>query len=306
MSNDITDDRVSLRALFAVFFANWKPLISIAATTAILVFALAGLLPPKYTARMTLMPPTQRQSMAASALSSLGPLAALAGADLLRTPSDQYVALMRSATVSDRILDRFKLREVYDSEYPEDQRRDLNARLRISVGRKDGIITVEFDDRDPKRAALVANAYAEELRVITTQLAITEAQQRREFFNAQFKEATDSLAQAQAKVAKNAVAAAGKAEEVTAPGDEYFALRAEVAAADARLDALRTFARQAEAARVDEEREGLLVQVIDSASPPKKRAGPRKVRIAFGVAFVVSLVAFGYFAYHGSVRRKPV
>jgi uncharacterized protein involved in exopolysaccharide biosynthesis len=297
--------RISIADLFGVFFAHWKPLFSIGATTAILAFALAGLLPPKYTARMTLLPPQQRQSMASAALSSLGPLAALTGGDFIRAPSDQHVALMRSATVSDRILDRFKLREVYGSSYPEDQRRDLAARVRIAVGRKDGIITVEVDDREPQRAAAIANAYADELRRLTTDLAIAEAQQRAEFFDAQFREATRKLALAQAKVAENAAAPPVAGPEGVAPAaGEYFALRAEVAVADARLDALRNFARQAEAARVDEQRESLLVQVVDPATPPQKKAGPRKVRIAFAAAFVAGALAFAWFVYTSHARRK--
>lgn len=56
---------------------------------------------------------------------------------------------------------------------------------------------MEVDDRDPKRAADIANAYVANLRLLTTKLAVTEAQQRRVFFEQQMKVAKERLTQAQ-------------------------------------------------------------------------------------------------------------
>jgi len=92
-------------------------------------------------------------------LASLGSLGGLAGAAAgLKNPADQYIAYMKSNAVKDALIDRFKLMDRYDARLREDTRKALDEKARIASG-KDGLISVEFDDKDPKFAAEVANAY---------------------------------------------------------------------------------------------------------------------------------------------------
>ena len=110
------------------------------------------MIPPTYTASTTFLPPQQQQSAASALLNSLGPLAGLAGgAAALRTPADQYVALMESATVSDRVIDAFHLMDVYEARYRVEARKELAKNTHFSIGKKDGLITVEVDDHSPQR-----------------------------------------------------------------------------------------------------------------------------------------------------------
>src|SRR4030095_3792016 len=116
------------------------------------------LIPPTSPARTTLLPPQQQQSSAASALGSLGALAGIAGGALgglssIKSPTEQYVALIQSRTVADRIIDKFELLKVYDEKLNTDARKELEENVHVAVGRKDGLITIEVDDKDPKRAA---------------------------------------------------------------------------------------------------------------------------------------------------------
>jgi uncharacterized protein involved in exopolysaccharide biosynthesis len=87
--------------------------------------------------------------------------------------------------VADRLLERFDLLNVYDEKLRHDARLTLSERTRASIGKKDGVVTVEVDDHDPKLAADLANAYVEELKHLVAGLTLTEAQQRREFFESQ-------------------------------------------------------------------------------------------------------------------------
>ena len=102
---------------------------------------------PCYAARVTRIETIPRDSdgrAAASAIASLGALSGLAGAAVgIKSPTDQYVALLRSTTVADRLIDEFKLMEVYDCEYREQARKELAERAQISLGKKDGLITIE-------------------------------------------------------------------------------------------------------------------------------------------------------------------
>jgi tyrosine-protein kinase Etk/Wzc len=156
------------------------------------------LLPKMYTATTRIMPPQQNQSLSVTAMmSQLGPLAALAGQGLgLRTPSDLYVSMLRSETVANALIDRFSLMNAYHKKLRVDARKELADRSLIIAG-KDGVIAVSVDDRDPGRAAEMANAYAEELEKLTKVLAVGEAAKRRLFFERETRLAMDDLAAAE-------------------------------------------------------------------------------------------------------------
>jgi tyrosine-protein kinase Etk/Wzc len=120
-------------------------------------------IPPTFTAKTQFLPPQQQQSSAASMLASLGALGGLAGAATgLKSPADQYIAFMKSVTVQDALIERFKLVEKYEAKLKTDARMSLSGSVRIASG-KDGLISVEVDDKDPKFAADLANAHVEEV-----------------------------------------------------------------------------------------------------------------------------------------------
>jgi uncharacterized protein involved in exopolysaccharide biosynthesis len=294
-------------------------------------FGLSYVVTPTFTARTTIMPPQQQQSAAAAALSSLGGLASLAGAGAaLRTPADQYATLMQSQTIEDRLVDQFQLKNVYREEFKVDARTKLEKRTRVAVGKRDGLITVEVDDEDPTRAATLANQYIVELRKLTAGLAVSEAQQRRVFFEGLLSESRNKLAAAQIALERTGVSAGAMRSEPKNAAETYGRLKAQVTAADVRLQTMRVkladstpemqaqimelsalrselarleqtqnapagsdyigrlrdfkyhealfelFAKQYELARVDESREGTLIQVIDAATPPEKRSWPKR------------------------------
>jgi tyrosine-protein kinase Etk/Wzc len=208
---------------------------------------IALLLPKTYTANAKILPPQQSQSMgamAATALSQLGPLAALAGQGLgVRNPNDVYVGMLRSDTVAYALIDRFSLMKVYGKSLRIDARRRLADRTDIGAG-KDGVISISVDDRSPQRAADLANGYVEELEKLTKTLNITEAGKRRLFFEREVKMANDSLADAeialkqiQEKTGLILLDSQSKAiiESITS-------LRAGISAQEVRVQAMRSFA----------------------------------------------------------------
>ena len=195
---------------------------------------------PTFTSTTTFLPSQQQQSAAAAALASLGSLASLAGgAAGLRTSGDQYVTLMQSATMSDRIIDRFGLMKLYEAELRVDARETLQKRVRINVGKRDGLITVEVDDESPQRAADIANRYVDELRETTANIAITEAQQRRQFFEGLLSKTRDQLTSAQRALESSGFSAGALRAEPRAAAEGYARLKAEATAAEIRLQTLR-------------------------------------------------------------------
>jgi tyrosine-protein kinase Etk/Wzc len=107
-----------------------------------------------------------------------------------------YVGLLKSRTIADKLVAAHGLEKVYDAETREDARKGLAGATDIDSG-KDGLITIAVLDKDSKRAALLANAYVDELKKLTTVLAVTEAGQRRMFFERQLESTKDKLAKAE-------------------------------------------------------------------------------------------------------------
>ncbi|MFM2342817.1 MAG: hypothetical protein RLZZ592_2470 [Pseudomonadota bacterium] len=339
------EDGISLMELASLVGAQWKLILAGTVLAGAAGFGGASLLKPVFTARTVIMPPQQQQSSAASALSSLGALAGLAGGSV-KSPVDQYVALMQSVTVSDRLIDRFKLMEVYDEEFRSGARKELLKQALITVGKKDGLIVVEVDDHDAKRAADLANAYVDELRYMTNTLAVSEAQQRRRFFEQQLEATKARLTAAQTALQESGFNASALRAEPKSAAEGYAKLRAEVTAAEvklqtmrrnladrapevqqqqAQLDALRAelakleqreasaaprdagyigryrdykyqetlfdlYAKQFELARMDESREGGLIQVVDVATAPDRKSKPKRGAIAAGAAVLAGLL----------------
>ncbi|UUX96780.1 Wzz/FepE/Etk N-terminal domain-containing protein [Aquabacterium sp. J223] len=359
------DDGLTLPELVDAIRPHWKKLVFLPLLAGLLAYGVAFLIPPTYTAKTTLMPPQQQQSGLAGALSSLGSLGALAGLGGgagVKTPGDQYIALLQSASVSNRLIDQFKLMDVYESKYREDARKALDKRAKFTLGKKDGLITVEVDDREPQRAADMANAYVEELRRFTNTLAVTEAQQRRVFFEGLLKRTRDQLTTAQQAMERSGLSQGALKSEPRAAAENYARLQAQVTAAEVRVQTLRSnlnndapevvqaistlsalrsqlaraerpaneggdsdyvsryrefkyqetlfelFARQYELARVDESREGALIQVVDPAVAPERRSAPKRVLIAAGAALVaLVLLGMGLMVRHAwrGARRTP-
>ena len=338
---------------------RWKLLVFGPLAVGLLALGISYLVPQTYTARTSFLPP-QQQGAAASALSSLGALANLAGGGGIRTPADQFVALLQSANVQDRIIDRYTLIGVYDVRFRVDARRELSENVRVSLSKRDGIIAVEVDDHSPQRAAEIANSFVDELQRLTATLAITEAQQRRVFFEQQLAKTRDKLTAAQVALQTSGFNAGALKSEPRAAAEAYARLRAETTAAEVRLQALRgslvdtapevtqqvaivnalrgqlartetesdtaaganyigkfrefkyqetlfeLFSRQYELARVDEAREGALVQVIDKAQQPERKSRPKRANVAVFAALGAAAVLVLWVLMRRRWREMPV
>ena len=333
------DDEISLLDLLQVVVENLRLLIVAPLAAGLLALAISFVIAPTFTASTKFMPPQQQQSSAAAMLSSLGALGGLAGvATGIKSPVDQYVAFMKSRSVQDAMVDRFKLVERYDEKYKQDARKELEKNSIITAGR-DGLVTVDVDDHDPQLAAQMANAYVEELGHLLNRLAVTEAQQRRLFFEKQLSNAKDNLVKSEQALKASGVNSSVLKANPTAAVEGLAKLKAGITAQEVKLASMRgylaesapdfkqaqtelaamrsqmaraeqeepaavgakgadsdyiakyrefkyhetlfeLFAKQYEMARVDESREGAVIQVVDTAQPPEKKSKPKKAMIA--------------------------
>jgi len=237
------EDEISLLDLLLVLAENARLLVFGPLAVGLLALGYAFTITPTFTATTTMLPPQQQQSTAALLASQLGALAGVAGlggASGLKNPADLYVALIKSRTVADRVIDRFNLMQLYEAKLRQDARRSLERATKVTAG-KDGLISIEVDDGDPKRAAAMANAYVEELSRLTDGLAITEAQQRRIFFEKQLQQAQENL-----KKAELALGQAGAGESLIRSAPQAMVegaarLKALVTAQEIKVSTMRGF-----------------------------------------------------------------
>jgi len=223
-----------------------KPILQITLAASILAAIIVFLVPKMYTATATILPPQQNQSVASALLGQMAGAATLDLRDLgLKNPSDVFVAMLKSRTVEDALVNRFDLRKVYYVKRYQDARKILEKRSEIDP-EKEGLISIQVSDRDPKRAADIANAWVDELRTLNQTLAVTEAAQRRMFFEQKLAQERDDLASAELDM-KQIEQKTG----VIQPDVQTRALigavadvRAQIAAKQVQLQSLRTYATE--------------------------------------------------------------
>ena len=196
------DDEISLLDLLQVVADNLRLLVLGPLVAGLLALAYSFTIPPTFTATAKFLPPQQQQSGAAAMLAGLGALGGLAGAAGIKSPADQYVAFLKSNSVQDALVERFKLMERLETKSREDARGAIGGNVQIASG-KDGLITIDVNDKDPAFAAQLANAHVEELGKLLSRLAVTEAQQRRLFFEKQLANAKNNLVKAEQALAAN-------------------------------------------------------------------------------------------------------
>jgi uncharacterized protein involved in exopolysaccharide biosynthesis len=211
---------------------------------AVVATALGLAWPKTYTGATKIMPPQQNQSAASAMLAQMGGLAGAAGGALgMKNPSDLFIGMLKSDTVADALIARFKLQELYDKKFLVDTRKELRGESRF-VADKSGIITIETDGPSPQLAADLANAYVAELHRLTSTLAVTEAAQRRVFFEAQLKQTNEKLGDAEAKL-RQAIDQGGLVS-VDAQGraamETVARLRAQISAKEIQIGAMRAYA----------------------------------------------------------------
>lgn len=241
------------------------------------------LVPSSYTATTKLMPPQQTQSITNQILGQLGPLAGLAGGKDLsgRNPSELYVAILRSDSIEDTLIQQFNLLDVYHKKLMEDARKVLGARSEI-VASKEGIISISVKDKDPGRAAAIANGYVDDLYKLNQTLAVSEAAQRRLFFEQQLDQEKDRLANAEVALAQ-AEQKSGLIQldsQARATIEQNSQLEAELAATEVQLRSMSSFAttENPDYVSLKERETALQAQIERNAS----KQGPGKHLIGTG------------------------
>jgi uncharacterized protein involved in exopolysaccharide biosynthesis len=330
-----------------------------------------------YTASVTLLPPPQNSTFSSQLAAQLGSLSGMVqmasggGGSLLKNPNDMYVAMLKSRTVENAMVSRFGLMQEYRKKYPSDARKTFERHADVDGSGKDGLIHIAVEDHDPNRAAALANGYVDQFRELSQKLAITEAQQRRLFFEVQWKQANQNLADAE-EALKETEQRTGLIEidsQAHALIESAAALRAQITFREVQIQGMRTYAtgenaqlieaeqelaglrgqlaklggsgdnpdgiivpkgqmtaasteyvrrlrdvkyyetifeilaRQFELAKLDEAKEGAIIQILDPAVPPDRRSFPRRWLIVICATVAGFTIGVGFALLHAAYQR---
>ena len=254
-------EEISLVDLLIVLAEQRRTIFWVAGSFCILSVIVSLLLPKRYTATVTLLPPQQSSSIGSAVVSQLGNLggmAALAGNSLgIKNPNEMYVAMLKSRTVEDAMVKRFELMRQYNDRYPSEARKDFEQHTTVDGSTKDGLIHISVEDRDPNRAAELANGYVEQYRDLSEHLAITEAAQRRVFFERQLNQAKENLLGAE-EALKRTQQSTGLIQldsQSRALIESAAALRAQLTAKEVQIQGMESYATSENAELVKAERE---------------------------------------------------
>lgn len=348
--------------------------VTLAAAAVSLVVTL--LMPPIFTARTSVLPPgSQQASGSAAALAALGNLGGLAGGlPGTKTTDELYVTLLRSDSVLRALDARYQLQKRYEVKNFEALRKAMPRMARVTSDKKTGVISIEVDDEDAAFSAELANAHVSELSAVLSRLAVSEAQQRRAFFEQQLAAINDKLIGAETRLRdvqersgvivldKQAEALIGSAARVKAQiaeqevrlrvlrtgataqnpdvqrlETELAGLRAELARMEASqggrsgstvdlpvgkipaaaIDYVRarrelklqetlleSVVRQLELAKLDEAKEGPLLQAIDKALAPDYKSKPSRASIVLVSCLGALLLSAAWVVWRGYVAKR--
>lgn len=359
----VEGDEISLLEIATAIGEEKKTILAFTGLGAAIGLAVALLSTPMFTAKTVILPPQQQASAASAMLSQLGGLASLAGgAAGLKSPDEQYVAFLKSARLQNELIAQYQLKARYEEDSLEETRKELAKKVMVATDKKTGLITISADDKDPKFAAELANAHVPALSRMMGSLALSEAQQRRVFFEKQLEKTQNDLNSAEIGFRQDQqrggiVATDALAETSVKAGA---ALRAQIAQKEVQLQALRSFAtdqnpdlqraaselgalrgqlrqleqgggsvgsnptagmqavksyrdvkvlqaklevmvKQYEMARLDEAREGPLLQIVDPATAPEKKSKPKRALI-----LIMATLAAGFLGLIFALTRRAL
>jgi tyrosine-protein kinase Etk/Wzc len=239
----IGDTGVDFLGLAVVLVRRWRRIAMVTIGALLIGVLISLLLKPVFTSTAVIMPPQQQQSSVTAVMGQLGSLLG-GGAGLgLKNSADMYVGLLQSRTIADQIIVKFDLMSVYRTKRMQDTRLSLAEHASIEAA-KDGLIHLAITDHSAQRASDIANAYIDGLYAMNSTLAISEAAQRRLFFDRQLAEEKVALTTAESDLIKTQqrtglIQLSGQTESIIRSIAE---LRAQISSREVQMAAMRTFA----------------------------------------------------------------
>jgi tyrosine-protein kinase Etk/Wzc len=250
-----------------------------------------------YESKATILPPREVGGAGGGLVAALGGSGLRQLLEGIVTSSagnrDTFVAILKSRTVAQDILERFDLKGRYAVGYTEEAMKILEKRTDVRIS-KEGVISVAVEDENPKLAADIANFYVFDLDRLFSRLGTTAASRQRAFIADRLVDTDKTLRQAEETVrrfqesnrtvviqdqAKNAIEEAAK-------------LKGQILTAEGQLEFMRTYSTEsnpqviAQKRQIEEMKRQLAqMQYGQGMDLPAESANPGQPRKEFQVPF---------------------
>ncbi|HEX2897146.1 MAG TPA: Wzz/FepE/Etk N-terminal domain-containing protein [candidate division Zixibacteria bacterium] len=178
-------ETLARRSRFIILFVGLATLLAI---------IISLMLPKWYKATATLLPPKQVTVPVGGLGEFAEAVSVTSGLSLpvLVTPSDVYARMLKSRTIAEQIMKRFKLNDRYDI-YNFDEAYEAlmdNTDFRVTA---EGLLTVSAEDKEPQMAADITNAFVEELDKVNREIASQRAKHNRDFVAGRLEQVKSEL-----------------------------------------------------------------------------------------------------------------
>ena len=233
----------------SILWEKRRFLVRVVAVSLVVGLGIAFVIPKKYKAVASIMPPDSSGSSAAvlaalagHALGGFGGLGGLAGSLFGgRTSSALFVDLLHSGTVSGHLIDRFNLQHAYHKRYRVDTAKYLAHHTTVVDDKKSGVITITVEDSDPHRARDLAQGYLDELNLLVTRTNTSSAHQERVFIERRLQSVQGELERAQLDLSQfsSTHATIDIKEQTRAMVDAAARLQAQLIVGQSEVDSLR-------------------------------------------------------------------
>ncbi len=261
-------DEINLVDYLRVIYNHRRMIVGVCVIAVAATLLISLVMPNIFAATASVVPPIDiiQQQSKASAATGLAKNSMIADVLGVTSIADMYAGILKSRIVVDAIIDQFKLQQVYGEQYMSDVRKKLRRNTKVKVS-DEGIVTITVEDRDPVRAAAMANAYVEQLDKQNKRLSSGQATSKRVFLENRLQELERELSQID-----------------TLPSNQ------------ARIKEMlfEMLTREYELAKIEEAKSMPTIQILDKAVVPEKKVKPKRAVMA--VLAGVTALFFGTFA----------
>ncbi len=232
---------------YLIILLKWRGVIVFNVTViTFLAIVISLVLPPKWTAKTTILPPSEETgSMGISALLGGGVGGMLGGGALSRmlpgmaTLSDLFAKELESRRIMTEVLKRNKLFKLYKAKYEEDALKKLREQTVIEIT-PEGIISISITERTPELASQIANSFVEELDRFNREVNMTAGKKNRIFLEERLETVEKDLqaAEESLKVFKERHKTVSLSKEMSAAVEAISNIKARIMADEVQLGML--------------------------------------------------------------------
>jgi tyrosine-protein kinase Etk/Wzc len=183
----------SARRFVVASLERRRPIVAFVLAVMALSVAVALLLPNWYRAESTVLPPSEGNS-AFGIMAGLIQGAALSQVGMLSnsTASEVYAEILKSRTLREDLIRTFGLDRTYGTKGMDRTLKALAQHMKVGIGAS-GVLVVQVEDRNPRRAAEMANRLVDELDRFNRETLNTRAKRTRQFLETRLADVQEKM-----------------------------------------------------------------------------------------------------------------